>query len=51
MIDFLLHFFGLCPDSMAHPNLINFLAYHFTQFKGILYGIRISWFNNRKKQN
>jgi hypothetical protein len=23
MIDTILHFLGICPDSMAHPNLLN----------------------------
>ncbi len=30
MIEHMLHFIGLCPDSLAHFDLLDFIAYNWT---------------------
>lgn len=40
-MDLILHSIGLCPDSLAHVDLMDIFIYYYAEFQNIVYLIRI----------
>jgi len=53
VLDYILHLIGMCPDGIAHPNLITFFAYHLQEIKQLkekIWNLHITSNFRQKKQ-
>lgn len=42
-MDALLHFLGICPDSLSHPDALNLVIYYYNEILELLKAIKFKF--------